>query len=116
MIRLLPVDELVPGEMRCIEVEPRRILLLRKRDGSFAAVGDSCAHQGARLSAGKFGPLVTASDIGQYLDDTQVEVIRCPRHGFEFDVDTGRCPADPHGFRIKVYRVSVSDGYVGIEP
>jgi 3-phenylpropionate/trans-cinnamate dioxygenase ferredoxin subunit len=42
-------------------------------------------------------------------------VLRCPWHGYEFDVDTGVCPADPKNVRVKSYPVVIEDGKVTIE-
>ena len=39
-------------------------------------------------------------------------VIRCPWHGWEFDLETGRSLLEPERFGLKVYPVTVEDGVV----
>jgi 3-phenylpropionate/trans-cinnamate dioxygenase ferredoxin subunit len=38
------------------------------------------------------------------------EIIRCPWHGWEFDVRTGQSYCDPKRFRAKAYPVNVEPG------
>jgi hypothetical protein len=42
-------------------------------------------------------------------------VLRCPRHGWEFDVRDGQCPDDP-AMRVAVYDAEVRDGRVLVDP
>lgn len=41
-------------------------------------------------------------------------VLRCPWHGWEFDLESGRC-LDDDSLRAAVYPVEVADGVVRIE-
>jgi nitrite reductase (NADH) small subunit len=100
--------------MRRVEVGGTPVLVVRDTDGEFYALRNACAHQGAPLSAGDVVPLVTATDVGKYEDDGRM-VIMCPRHGYEFDIKTGECPAEPERLRQRVYPVSVEDGRVVLE-
>jgi len=111
---LFPVSELEPGQMRAAGVGAVRVVVLRKRDGSVRALRDVCAHRGAQLSNGRLGRLVVGEIPGdRRLNET--EVLLCPWHGFEFDVDSGRCVADPERVRVRSYRVAVEDGMVVLE-
>src|SRR5437660_1746670 len=38
------------------------------------------------------------------------EIIRCPWHGWEFDIRTGQSYCDPRRFRAKAYPVNVEPG------
>jgi nitrite reductase/ring-hydroxylating ferredoxin subunit len=112
---VLGADELQPGEARAVRVEGIAVVVIRKADGTLSALRDICPHHGARLSIGVVRPLVEADDEKSYvLSDTQT-TIRCPWHGFEFDVDSGRCPADPEKYRVRAYGVSVQDGRIYVE-
>ena len=42
-------------------------------------------------------------------------VVRCPWHGYEFDVETGHSIADPRRARVRAYAVTIADGVVFIE-
>jgi 3-phenylpropionate/trans-cinnamate dioxygenase ferredoxin subunit len=39
-------------------------------------------------------------------------VIRCPWHGWEFDLETGRSLLEPRRFGLRTFRVSQDDGQV----
>jgi nitrite reductase/ring-hydroxylating ferredoxin subunit len=41
-------------------------------------------------------------------------ILRCPWHGFEFDLATGRSLADPTRLRVKTYSVVVENGQLVI--
>ena len=38
------------------------------------------------------------------------EIIRCPWHGWEFDIRTGQSYCDPKRFRVRAYPVNVEPG------
>lgn len=76
-------------------------ILLVKNDEKIHAVENSCGHFGMPLEAGSV-------DKG---------TIRCPSHGVRFDLNSGNVLNtlydDCHA--IKVFKVSIHDGWVGIE-
>jgi 3-phenylpropionate/trans-cinnamate dioxygenase ferredoxin subunit len=110
---LFPADELEPGEVRRAEVGGVGVAVVRLPDGSFRAMRDLCAHEGARLTEGWLIPRMVADDV----DSPEAEgvVLRCPWHGYEFDLDSGRCIADPGRVRARPYPVTVEDGRVVVE-
>nr|WP_181391864.1 Rieske (2Fe-2S) protein [Pseudonocardia dioxanivorans] len=105
-------DELAPGEMRAVQYGAMSVVVLRDRHGRYHALRNACLHQGAPLSKGTLGPMVDGSAVGQYEPAADREVLRCPWHGYEFDVESGRCPADPARLRLRTYPVAVEDGQV----
>ena len=110
---LFPVGELPPGEMRAVRVENVAIVVARTADGDLHALRDVCSHHGARLSHGRLERLVEAGEPGGYkLSDRYA--LRCPWHGFEFDLESGRCAAD-EAQRVRSYPVTVENGMVVVE-
>jgi nitrite reductase/ring-hydroxylating ferredoxin subunit len=97
-------DELQPGEMRAFQLDRTRVVVCRTGD-SFKALRDICPHQGAQLSGGLFGGTNVPSEVGEYEFGRAGEIVRCPRHGFEFDVCTGLSLHDPDHMRVKTYPV-----------
>ena len=91
------------------------IVLIHATDGRLYALRDTCPHHGARLSLGSLGPLVTGSKVGSYELSSDRMIVRCPWHGYEFDLDNGTCIADPEDSRVRVYGVSVENGVVVLE-
>ncbi|QBD82609.1 Rieske (2Fe-2S) protein [Ktedonosporobacter rubrisoli] len=97
------------GEKRAITVKNIPIVLIHGRDGAFHAVYGLCSHQKGPLSEGHVTGMTTGTQNGEYLYTREGEILRCPWHGFEFDVKTGRCLADPLRQRIRVYPVIVDN-------
>lgn len=105
-----------PGSIERFEVGGRSIVLVRAGDGSFHALRNMCSHQGAPLDAGRLIDEVRATGTpGGFEVRACQAVLRCPWHGYEFALDTGRCLADPEHNRVRVYPVTVEDGTVCVD-
>jgi nitrite reductase (NADH) small subunit len=113
--RVCAVEELAPCGSRPLELDGRRIVLVRAGDGSYHALADLCPHQGARLSGGCVGGAVVSERPGSRALVRPGEVIRCPWHNFAFDVRSGRSLLEPDRYRVRVYPVVIADGAVLIE-
>jgi nitrite reductase/ring-hydroxylating ferredoxin subunit len=108
------VAELPPGERRIVEIEGRSIGVFNV-DGEFHALRNTCPHQGAPLCRGSLNGTARSSRPGEYQWVSEGEVLRCPWHGWEFDLTTGRSLFDPEGTRVRRYPLSVRDGLVLVE-
>lgn len=96
---------------RVIEVQGRRIGVVSVGD-RFFAVRDRCPHRGAPLCEGTLGGTLLPSEPDDYVYGLEGRVIRCPWHGWEFDLATGRSVFEPDRVAVKVYDVTVEDGIV----
>lgn len=112
---VLEASELNPGQIRAVEVDGISIAIARKRDGSFRALRNRCPHQGAPLAEGKCEAYLVGPDVGTYALSKDRDVLRCPWHHFEFDLDTGRSIADPSRYRVRSYATQVKNGQVIVE-
>lgn len=112
--RLCSRSDLAPGEMRSFEVQGRAILLARVGN-EFFALRDACVHQGARLSGGRLTGTMLPDDVGMFCYGRKGEIVRCPWHGFEFDVRTGRSLHEPKKTRVRAYRIMVDGDDVILE-
>ncbi len=80
-------DELAKGHMRPAKLGPFPIVVVRTPDGSLFALLDKCLHQGGPLSRGRLGATSTGSeDVDDYRFERSGEILRCPWHGYEYDV------------------------------
>jgi nitrite reductase (NADH) small subunit len=104
---LFPLDELPPGTMRPARIDGIDVVVVCTTDGELHALRDICPHQGARLSGGKLEQMVIGDEPGVRALGTKL-IVRCPWHGHEFDVDSGRCPADSRQ-RVRTYDVTVEN-------
>ena len=71
-VKVLDEDALADGERQVVEVQDRKVLLMR-HDGKLYAIQHNCPHMGAPLKRGK----------------VQDGTIVCPLHRSVFDLETG---------------------------
>ena len=92
--RQVPValDALAPGQRKLAFIDGRSIVLFNI-DGSVHALDNSCPHNGASLASGQL----------------EGRLLRCPAHGLQFDVTTGRMPGTG-GMCVKTFPVQAVDG------
>lgn len=100
------VGEIPPGQRKVVEVSGRSIGVFNV-DGRFYAIRNRCPHQGGPLCLGRTVGLVTASQPGVYAYERDGEFVRCPWHGWQFDLATGQSVFDPTRTRVKSYPVEV---------
>jgi 3-phenylpropionate/trans-cinnamate dioxygenase ferredoxin subunit len=100
------VAELPPGQRKIMTVEGRSVGVFNVK-GTFYALRNQCPHQGAPLCLGKITGMTLPSQPGEYLWGRDGEILRCPWHGWEFDLTTGRSIFNPHRVRVKAYDVAV---------
>ncbi len=100
------VDEIPPGERKVLEVAGRTIGVFNIQ-GEFFALRNQCPHQGGPLCSGRLTGFLTATKPGDYTYTRRGEMLRCPWHGWEFDVKTGQSWFDPAHMRVRAYQVSV---------
>lgn len=100
------LSELPPGARKIVEVGGRSIGIFNL-DGELYAVRNSCPHQGAPLCLGSIGGTAAESRPGEYVWEREGEILRCPWHGWEFDITTGRSVFNPHKTRVRSYEVTV---------
>ena len=82
--------------------------------GQFFAIRNYCPHQGAELCRNTTCGTTLPSQVYEFQYGRNGEVIRCPWHGWEFDIKTGRSLFDER-IRTKSYAVHVQDGKIAID-
>jgi len=101
--------DLAPGEHRLFTVKGRPIVVFNVA-GAFYGLMNRCPHQGGSLCDGIVTGLVQSTRPGEYATIRQGEIIRCPWHGWEFDIRTGQSYCDPEKIRTKTYPVAIEPG------
>ncbi len=109
--RVGSVDEWSDGSCRVVSIRGRKIGILRVGSEFFALL-NRCPHKGAPLCEGTVSGTFLPSEPNDYVYGMDDKVLRCPWHGWEFDLATGRSVFEPNEVRVKVYRVTVEDGDV----
>ncbi|MGH2560099.1 MAG: Rieske (2Fe-2S) protein [Thermomicrobiales bacterium] len=100
------MSDVPPGERVIVEAEGRSIGVFNVH-GNYFALRNSCPHQAAPLCRGSIKGMTMPSKPGQYIWARDGEILRCPWHGWEFDITTGRSIFNPHKTRVKTYDVTV---------
>jgi 3-phenylpropionate/trans-cinnamate dioxygenase ferredoxin subunit len=103
------VNEIPAGTRKIVELEGRSIGIFNI-GGEFFALRNRCPHQGGPLCEGKLGYAIEAAAPGAYVVTRPDEMLRCPWHGWEFDVRTGQSWWNPTRQRVRSYEVAVVSG------
>ena len=77
------------------------------------AVLNICPHALAPVCLGKLSGTTLPSAPGEFIWGHENQILRCPWHGWEFDLRSGQCLTDLR--RLKRFPVRVRDGQVFVE-
>lgn len=102
-----PSQEIGVGEKRIIEVEGLSIGVYNIR-GEFFAIKNICPHAGAPLCQGHIQTTHRPAAVGEFDPALEGRILRCPWHGWEFDIVTGKGLYDAHS-RVATYKVSLDE-------
>lgn len=90
-------------------VNGRELGVLLDADGTPRGIRNRCPHHGGPLCLGNVSERVEGEPGVYGLAGTRV--LRCPWHGWEFDLETGACLDEP-SLRAAVYPARVEAGRV----
>ena len=88
------MDPILPGQSSAITVDDKEVALFNV-EGRYYAVGGRCPHRSGPLAKGRI----------ETVPGTDVLAVRCPLHGWLFELETGRCLTRA-GASIACYPVS----------
>jgi nitrite reductase/ring-hydroxylating ferredoxin subunit len=98
--------EIPEGKTKLVQVAGREIGVFNV-GGKFFAIANRCPHEGASLCRGRMVGLMEADEPGRYRVSREGELVRCPWHGWEFDIRTGKSWCDPQRTKVRSFDVSV---------
>ena len=113
--RVCAADDVAAGVLTPVRVGRSTIVLTRLPGGALRAFAGRCPHQGARLEFGCVTGLNEGPEHGRIAVGRDGEILRCPWHGFEFDLATGEpavAPPEARAMRLRFYEVAEEDGAV----
>ena len=110
-ITVCPAAELPPGERKIIDTGDGRSIGVFNVKGKYYALRNLCPHAGAELCRGIVTGMNESSGVGEYHWVRDGEILRCPWHGWEFDILTGRSVFAPESVRVKTYEARVVESY-----
>jgi nitrite reductase/ring-hydroxylating ferredoxin subunit len=107
------VDEIPPGERKIVDVDGRSIGVFNV-GGEYFALLNRCPHQGGPLCRGNTHGFLRSAGVGEFHYTRAGEIVRCPWHGWEYDLRTGQSWFDPGKVIVRRYEVSVVPGMEGL--
>lgn len=110
-MRLGPLSGFPEDRMRIVEVEGREVGIVRRGGEAFGLL-NVCPHRAAPVCEGELTGTMLPSEPGELRYGLEGLVLRCPWHGWEFDIRSGEsvCGVDPR--KLRVCPVTVEDGEV----
>jgi nitrite reductase (NADH) small subunit len=109
--RIGDADEVRRDGCRVVEVEGRPVGVISVGE-AFYAIHDRCPHMGASMCTGTLGGTFVAAGPQELVYGMDDRVIRCPWHGWEFDLASGRSLLEPDRVGLRTYRVTQEAGQV----
>jgi 3-phenylpropionate/trans-cinnamate dioxygenase ferredoxin subunit len=103
------VDEIPPGQRKIVDVDGRAIGVFNV-DGEYFAVLNRCPHQGGPLCKGNTLGFLRSAGVGEFHFSRAGEILRCPWHGWEYDLRSGQSWFDPARVVVRRYEVSIEPG------
>jgi 3-phenylpropionate/trans-cinnamate dioxygenase ferredoxin subunit len=100
------VSDIPEGGRLIVELQGRSVGIFHVR-GRFYAVLNRCPHMGAEICRGSILGHLDAEIPGEFRYDDSKLLLRCPWHGWEYDLETGQSYFDS---RMRRYPVEVEDG------
>ena len=103
-------EDIPPGGRRVVQIAGRSVGIFNV-DGRFYALHNRCPHRGGALCEGRVCGTVLPTEERAHVYGREGEILRCPWHGWEFEITTGRALVDSR-VRARTYPVTVEDGDV----
>ena len=99
-IRICAEDELGQDQALRVDIDDLSIAIVKDSAGVVHAIGDTCTHGDISLSEGF----------------VEGDTLECWAHGSKFSLQTGKPLSLPAYEPVPVYRVSIVDGDIYIDP
>ena len=105
-------EDIPAGTNIVVDIEGRSIGIYNVK-GEYYAVHNYCPHQGAEICKGPICGTNVHSEVYRYIYGREQEIIRCPWHGWEFDITTGKSLFSDK-VRVRTYSIIRNDGQLFI--
>jgi 3-phenylpropionate/trans-cinnamate dioxygenase ferredoxin subunit len=99
-IRICAEDELGQDQALRVDIDDLSIAIVKDSAGVVHAIGDTCTHGDISLSEGF----------------VEGETLECWAHGSKFSLETGKPLSLPAYEPVPVYRVTIVDGDIFVDP
>lgn len=110
-IVICSAEDLKPGQRKLVELDGVEIAMVNV-EGKLYAFRNQCPHQGVSMVHGEISGAMLPSEPGQFIYGCDDEIVRCPLHGWEFDMKTGKSLFDPDRVSIMSYGIQEVEGSI----
>lgn len=109
-IPVATVEELQERKRLVVEAKGIKIGVFWVK-GRYYAYRNLCPHAAAPVCEGPVCGTRLPSNVYEYIQGRDDEILRCPWHGWEFDLETGKHLAG-ESLKLRGYETAVEDGWV----
>ncbi len=102
-------DEIAAGRCKLVTVKGREIGVFNV-GGTFYALANRCPHAGGALCEGMVVGLIQSDGPGDYRVTRHGEFVRCPWHGWEYEISTGQSWCDPKSTVARQFKIEIESG------
>lgn len=106
------INDIPSGNRKLITIDNKSIGVFNT-GSQIVAILNICPHELAPVCLGKLGGTTLPSKPGEFIWGRDNEIIRCPWHGWEFDLLTGECLTDKR--KVKRFTTFVEDEKIYVE-
>jgi len=103
------VSELNVNPRKIVQVNGLEIGLFHIK-GAYYAWRNICPHAGAPVCQGLISGTTLPTHVYEYEYGLEEQVLRCPWHGWEFDLTTGKHLVEGSKTKLRGYEVVVENG------
>jgi 3-phenylpropionate/trans-cinnamate dioxygenase ferredoxin subunit len=108
------IEDFPIGVCRLVSIADREIGVIHLPNDVFRAVLNRCPHRGAPVCRGIVGGTWPPCAPGELSYAKDGEVLVCPWHGWQFDLNSGRELFQSSSARLKLYETRVTAGHVEV--
>jgi 3-phenylpropionate/trans-cinnamate dioxygenase ferredoxin subunit len=84
------VEDFAEPRFKPTNIPGKDVWVMRTPDGRWYALKNTCPHQGGPICMGEVHGTFLPSRPGEYVYGYEYGLIKCPYHGWEFDLETGQ--------------------------
>ncbi|WP_165976335.1 Rieske (2Fe-2S) protein [Bacillus salipaludis] len=108
---LFPAEQLKPGDRKLVKIDKLEIAIINV-DNNLYAFRNECPHQGISMIYGPVTGTMIPSNPKEYKYGLDDQLIKCPLHGWEFDLKTGKSLFSPNKVSLITYDVRNEDNQI----
>lgn len=109
------ISKIPDSDALIVDIDERSIGIFNS-NGRLYAVKNLCPHKQAPIARGTLeGTMLPTDCPGDFKFGLEGCVLKCPWHGWEFDIETGQCLFGVSNTKVKTYSVKVIDEQVYLE-